>query len=317
MNQPKGHLLSRLYDVGLRLVRGLIAHDAFRSAAAVAFWFFFSLVPLLVLVGFLVGLVARRRGVDALVDPFVQIVPANAEDLIRGELDRLAGGGASLAPLGALGYLWSASSGVHNLLDVYDRAVDGQRRPYLHKRVVSLAWVVIGLTILCALAWIIVQIDAALRPHESFLGRAAAGVSSALPPLHAPDHGPAHAHAAASSTHPAVHHGRSALESFIGAAITLATGTIGLSFFYRYAVEHPRTQKRRVWPGTICAVGCWLVVSWAFGVYAASIANYALFYGSLTAVAVLLIWLYLTSICLMVGVEVNAILEGRRSANAR
>ena len=58
-------------------------------------------------------------------------------------------------------------------------------------------------------------------------------------------------------------------------------------------------------------------MSWAFGVYAASIANYALFYGSLTAVAVLLIWLYLTSICLMVGVKVNAILEGRRSSNAR
>jgi membrane protein len=109
-----------------------------------------------------------------------------------------------------------------------------------------------------------------------------------------------------------VHHARSALESFIGGAITLATGTLGLSSFYRYAVEHPPGQKRRVWPGTICAVGCWLVVSWAFGVYAASMANYALFYGSLTAVAVLLIWLYLTSLCLMVGVEVNAILEGRR-----
>jgi membrane protein len=68
-----------------------------------------------------------------------------------------------------------------------------------------------------------------------------------------------------------------------------------------------------VWPGTVAAVGCWLLVSWAFGIYAASIANYALFYGSLTAVAVLLIWLYLTSLCLMVGVEVNALLEGRRA----
>jgi membrane protein len=63
----------------------------------------------------------------------------------------------------------------------------------------------------------------------------------------------------------------------------------------------------------LAAVTCWLVMSWAFGVYAASIANYALFYGSLAAVAVLLVWLYLTSMCLMVGVEINAMLEGRRT----
>ncbi|MCL2448898.1 MAG: YihY/virulence factor BrkB family protein [Polyangiaceae bacterium] len=283
----------RRHPIGfaVRLVRGLVEHEAFRSAAAVAFWLFFSLVPLLVLVGFLVGLVARRRGVDVLLEPFLQVVPATVEDLVRRELERLAGGGASLAPLGALGYLWSASSGVHNLLDTYDRSVGARPRTYVHKRVVSLAWVVIGLTITCALAWVAVRVDAALRPHEG---------AGAIP---------IHRVARAAARHP----GRTALESFIGAAITLATGTAGLSTFYRYAVEHPRGQKRRVWPGTLAAVGCWLVVSWAFGVYVASIANYALFYGSLAAVAVLLIWLYLTSLCLMVGIEVNALLEGRRS----
>jgi uncharacterized BrkB/YihY/UPF0761 family membrane protein len=50
-----------------RLAWGLSAHNGLEAAAAIAFWFFLSLVPLLVLLGFLVGQVARARGVDALV----------------------------------------------------------------------------------------------------------------------------------------------------------------------------------------------------------------------------------------------------------
>ncbi len=54
------------------------------------------------------------------------------------------------------------------------------------------------------------------------------------------------------------------------------------------------------------------MVSWAFGNYAVSIGDYALYYGSLAAVAVLLVWLYLTSLTLVIGAEVNAQLEGLR-----
>ena len=102
----------------------LLAHNAFETAAAVAFWFFLSLVPLLVLGGFLVGQVARARGVDDLVGPLLEIVPGTAEGLIRSELERLAGAhGTSIAPLGVAGFLWTASSGLHNLMDVFEATV--------------------------------------------------------------------------------------------------------------------------------------------------------------------------------------------------
>ena len=92
----------------------------------------------------------------------------------------------------------------------------------------------------------------------------------------------------------------------IVAGLTLASGMALLAGFYRYAVELAPSRGHRVWPGVFCAVGCWLLVSWVFGAYVVSIADYALFYGSLAAVAVLLVWLYLTSLSIVVGAELNA-----------
>jgi membrane protein len=54
------------------------------------------------------------------------------------------------------------------------------------------------------------------------------------------------------------------------------------------------------------------VVSWAFGLYVSTLADYAAFYGSLAAVAVLLVWLWLTSFAILVGAELNSQLEGLR-----
>jgi uncharacterized BrkB/YihY/UPF0761 family membrane protein len=318
------------------------AHDAFRSAAAVAFWLFLSLVPLLVLVGFLVGQVARRRGVEALIEPLLGVVPATAEDLVREEVQRLAGGDASIAPLGVLGYLWAASSGVHNLLDVFDRATAGRPRPYWRKRAVSLAWVVLGLVVACGVACCLVRIDdAAHRPGESSrpahtmvgLGTTATATTPPLAPSDTSERsarshtgptilGPVSKSArgperfdlsAQLPSLPTPHrHGRPELVRGRAAALTLLVGTALLACLYRFSVVHMPGERPRVWPGTVASIACWLGVSWAFGVYAASIAQYALFYGSLAAVAVLLVWLYLTSLSIILGVEINAMLERRR-----
>ena len=143
-----------------RLVRDLLAHDAFGVAASVAFWFFLSLIPLLVLAGFLIGQVARARGMDALTGPLLDIVPGSAEELVRGEIVRLAGSRtSSIAPLGALGFFWTASSGLHNLMDVIEVAVDARRQAWWWKRTMALAWVIVGLTTACVLAVVLVQVD--------------------------------------------------------------------------------------------------------------------------------------------------------------
>lgn len=284
-------LYERAFGVSIRIVRGMDAHNAFEASAAVAFWFFLSLVPLLVLVGFLLGLVARTKGVDALVGPLLDVVPATAEGIVRKEVERLAGGSASpLAPLGVAGYLWTASSVLHNLMDVFETTGQVKRRPWWKQRGMALGWVILGLATTCLLAWLLVEIDSALRDQAQHSAMRAGGALKR------------HVHKELYAPH----------EQVIAVTLMLVVGMSLLAGFYRFAVEHPSRVRRRIWPGTITAVVCWLVVSWGFGAYVASIADYALYYGGLAAVAVLLVWLYLTSLSLVVGAEVNAQLEGSR-----
>lgn len=330
----KGHLkpavafdLANTLRVSRGVTRGLISHDAFKSAAAVAFWLFLSLAPLFVFLGFLVGQVARRRGVDALLGPALEVIPAASEALVREELGRLAGRNAtSLAPLSVAGFLWTASSGVQNLMDVFETMVRAAPRVYWKQRCLALGLVLAGLLVACLLALTLVRLDSALRarvPREAHSASSASARPVGMGPSgHEQDgrRGVPHGRpaplggAAPPPSEPAFN---TVFGQACAATATLLVGMIFLATFYRVAVVRPHRVRRRVWPGTIAAVACWLVVSWVFGAYAASMADYALFYGSLAAVAVLLVWLYLTSLSLIVGFEVNALLEGSGAGPAR
>ncbi len=126
----------------VRLVQGLVVHNAGGAAPAMAFHFFLSLIPLLVLVGFVIGQFARQRGVDALLGPAIETAPDAVEQIVREELQRMAGASASsIAPLSVLGFLWLAATGTHGLMDAFEVAAGAPRRRWWKKRVLSLVWV--------------------------------------------------------------------------------------------------------------------------------------------------------------------------------
>jgi uncharacterized BrkB/YihY/UPF0761 family membrane protein len=316
-----------------RFIDELRSHNALEAAAAIAFWFFLSLLPLLVLLGFLVGLVARSRGVDALLTPLLDVVPGTADDILRRELERMAGSTASVAPLGVVGFLWTASSGLHNLMDFFETAAHVEGRPWWKQRAIALGWFFLGLATACLIAWILVKVDVGLYGREaaavsatvpavpsstsSTPTPAASPVTAPPPSSRSPDRLQGRSSTATGRVRGALKHRftkalHTPTEQLIGAALMLVLGMALLAGFYRFAVEHPAGVRRRVWPGTFTAVGIWLVVSWGFGLYVVSMSSYALYYGSLAAVAVMLVWLYLTSLSLVVGAEVNARLEGVR-----
>jgi membrane protein len=110
----------------------------------------------------------------------------------------------------------------------------------------------------------------------------------------------------------AVHVLRGGGERLLALLVSLAGAIAGLAAFYRVSVSHRKRVARRVFPGAALAVALWLVISWGFGLYVRSLTDYAVFYGSLAAVAVLLVWLWLASLAILVGAELNAQLEGLR-----
>src|SRR5207248_150996 len=64
-------------------------------------------------------------------------------------------------------------------------------------------------------------------------------------------------------------------------------------------------------PGAVVAAVIWLAVSGLFAVYTAKFGSYNKAWGSLSAVIVMLTWLWLSSLALLVGAELNAEIEAR------
>lgn len=76
---------------------------------------------------------------------------------------------------------------------------------------------------------------------------------------------------------------------------------------YRYTPAK-KIPWKEVIPGSIFSSLGWIIISLAFSYYINNIANYSILYGSLGAVFILMTWLYLTSIILILGAEINSTL---------
>ena len=150
---------------GDRLVRGVVLHDGLIAAPAMAFHFFLSLLPLLVFLGYVVGLVARRRGVEAVLSALLDNLPAATDSIVRREVERLAGaGGIVVGPVAALTFLWIASGGAHGLMNAIENVVGATKRAWWKKRAIALATVVALLVTLSLAAFAVARWEAGRHP---------------------------------------------------------------------------------------------------------------------------------------------------------
>ncbi|MGB3624469.1 MAG: YihY/virulence factor BrkB family protein, partial [Henriciella sp.] len=87
----------------------------------------------------------------------------------------------------------------------------------------------------------------------------------------------------------------------------------GIYAFLRTArpngVRHHEAGTRRILPGAIAAALIWLIASIAFSFYLSSFADYNETFGSLGAVAALLMWLWLSAFAVCVGAELNGVVS--------
>jgi membrane protein len=94
--------------------------------------------------------------------------------------------------------------------------------------------------------------------------------------------------------------------------VAVPTVTLMLSLLY-YLGPHREQSWRGILPGAALAAGLWAPATGLFTLYVQTIPRYREFYGSISAVIVLLIWTYLSSVIVLLGCEFNAVRE-RRSA---
>lgn len=92
----------------------------------------------------------------------------------------------------------------------------------------------------------------------------------------------------------------------LGFPIALAIVAIAFSLIYRYG-SSKRTENTPIFPGAILAAISWAIVSLAFRLYVSHIGIYSKIYGAVGTVIILMLWLYLSSLVLLIGEQVNVI----------
>ncbi len=82
-----------------------------------------------------------------------------------------------------------------------------------------------------------------------------------------------------------------------------------LAVLYRYGPSRRRAKWRWLSVGSVVAALAWLAVSSLFSWYLGNFADYNATYGALGAVVGLMMWMWLSTIVVLVGAELNAEIE--------
>jgi membrane protein len=261
----------------VRAVRGAFKANVTDRAAGLAYYGFLAVPSLLVVALGVTGLVIDPDRVEDLVDKMSAFAPESAVQLIQDVLDQVAGSGGSGVGLIAVGTafaLWSATGAATALMRGLNSAHGRtESRSAVRQRVVALT--LVGWLLLAVVVADPGRDDRAERDHAD-----------------GDDHG-----------QPGLIEGLWRGLQWPLAIVGLVVALAGI----HYAgpdVEQP--SRRGVMPGAAFSAVLWLVLSGLFSVYVANFGSYDAAWGSLSAVIVLLTWLWLSALAILLGAHVNA-----------
>jgi membrane protein len=90
---------------------------------------------------------------------------------------------------------------------------------------------------------------------------------------------------------------------------------IALTIVYHYAPDRAQAKWQWISWGAVVATALWLLGSAGFTIYVSKMGNYDKIYGSISAVVILLLWLYLSAYVILLGAELNAEID-RQAASS-
>ena len=254
--------------------------DIFSRAAVIAFYFSFSLFPLLLFLVTLAGLVLGTTNSlkRDLYSYLYQIMPATAYDLVHKTLDEIieTSSGGKLT-LGLFITLWSASAGVDALRTSLNAVYEvKEARSWWWTKLQSL---VLTLLFILLLAFGLMAVSTGLKMFELMLGWGGFEVDSVLV--------------------------LTAVQWLTIFGVLLFTSEV----IYNWLPCHNKFHWYWATPGSATAIVLWLILSGLFRIYLQYFNSYNKAYGSLGAVIILMLWLFLSGTAILIGGSINSVLK--------
>jgi membrane protein len=264
-------------DIAARVAHKTLENRVLLVAAGVAFYALVSLFPAIAAGVSLYALFADASTIAKHLSLVAGIVPAEALDMLRNEITRIATKSDNKLTFGfLLGLaiaLWSANAGMKAVFDALNIIYDeSERRGLLRLNLFSLLFT------LCSIGAVLLAISAVMAFP---LLAAAVGRSPTDQPI----------------------------IDLLRWPLMFLLVIAGLAILYRYGPSRRPAKWRWLSVGSIFAASAWLAVSSLFSWYLGDFANYDATYGALGAVVGLMMWMWLSTIVVLVGAEINSEME--------
>ena len=275
---------SRLKQTVLLLIRNYGQHNVGKNAAALAYYLLFAIFPLLIFASNLLGLL--KLDVFSITQTLSNFLPKDIVGLIESYLDYISHTSGHLLLWFSLVFsIWFPMRAVKGLMDDVRLAHHLSKPPNsLKYRLRQLIYTVVFLVVII------------LTLALSTLGEHVLGYIGRLLPENTPR---------ISGFIPDFWQ----YLRFIPMALLMFAA---LGALYALSMDK-RPPIKQILPGIIAALISWMVVSIGFSFYVENFAHYSLIYGTMGAMIVLLMWLYMTALVLILGAEFNAALTKIRS----
>ena len=262
-----------------KIIKTVGSHHTGAYAAQAAYFFVLSLIPIFLLLLTMVQFTPVTM-VDVL-QAVLQVFPESVAPLIRSILVQVYTQSSGMIPLTIIIALWSAGKGVLSVTSglncIY---ANTETRNYLYLRLrASVYTVIFLLAIMLSLVLSVFgnSISALLYEHLPFLSKVVDFIIR------------------------------------IRTLVTLVVLTVFWDLVYKFLPNRStraKTTLRRQLPGALFTSCGWLLISFVFSIYLDIFTGFSSMYGSMTTIILVMLWLYGCMYIILLGGELNALLEG-------
>lgn len=260
-----------------QLVTNFFEHNVGKSAAALAYHLLFALFPLLIFISNLLGLL--ELDVNGIIHALQRILPNDVVGLVEAYLDYVSHTSSKALFWFALVFsIWFPMRAVNGLMDDVRLAYHLQKPKHpISYMIRQLIYTILFLIVIVLTMLLTIMGENVLSYIINLLSGDTIRISNFLLTMWQ-------------------------YLRFLPVSLLmfLALGTL-------YAASMDERQPiRTLLPGIAASLFAWLAVSIGFSFYVENFANYSIIYGTLGAVIILMVWLYMTSLILILGAELNS-----------